>query len=136
MESNGAWKGGRTYHKKGYVKVRDPEHPRASRGYVFEHILVIEAALARFLEPDESVHHRNGVRGDNRLENLELWVIPQPCGIRVSDAVVWAQQILERHGPFVVVAAGPDSLQASVPALGLDGFGGAGYRTRVRSRVP
>lgn len=97
--ANGHWKGGRTYHKAGYRMVLDRRHPRASSsGYVFEHILVMEATLGRPLWPDENVHHRNGVRDDNRPENLELWVRPQPPGIRVEDAVAWARQILARYG--------------------------------------
>ncbi|MGO9925351.1 MAG: HNH endonuclease [Mycobacterium sp.] len=44
--------------------------------------------------PAESVHHRNGVRDDNRPENLELWTRPQPTDIRVSDAIAWAHEIL------------------------------------------
>ena len=64
--------------------------------YVFEHILVMEGILGRHLLPGESVHHRNGVREDNRPENLELWTRPQPAGIRVSDAIAWAYEILDR----------------------------------------
>lgn len=87
-EANGNWKGGRTIHKAGYVMVRVPDHPRAKRSpYVFEHILVAEQLLGRYLEPGESVRHRNGVRDDNRPENLELWTRPQPSGIRACDAV-------------------------------------------------
>jgi hypothetical protein len=97
-ESNSNWKGGRSRHKAGYVIVRVPDHPRAGKHpYVFEHILVAEDLLGRYLLDGETVHHRNGVRDDNRPENLELWTRPQPAGIRVSDALAWAHEIIERY---------------------------------------
>ena len=64
---------------------------------MFEHILIMEERLGRYLTQDENVHHRNGVRDDNRPENLELWVRAQPSGIRVEDAMAWAREILERY---------------------------------------
>jgi CheY-like chemotaxis protein len=96
---NGNWRGGKTYHKAGYVMRRTPGHPRAraKSPYVFEHVLVMEEKLGRYLLEDESVHHVNGVKDDNRIENLELWVRPQPSGIRASDAVSWAKEILARY---------------------------------------
>ena len=67
------WKGGKSIEKNGYVRVSGHQsHPKARQGQVAEHILVMEKSLDRYLLVGESVHHKNGVRSDNRLENLEL----------------------------------------------------------------
>lgn len=81
----------------GYVLVKVPDHPRASRGWVREHIVVMEQTIGRHLLPGEEVHHINGVKDDNRPENLELWVIRQPKGQRPSDLLAWAYEIIERY---------------------------------------
>lgn len=81
--------------ENGYVLIQVPDHPvvvarlkgyKDSRNrYLREHRLVMEKMLGRYLRPGENVHHKNGVRDDNRPENLELWTKPQPTGVRASD---------------------------------------------------
>lgn len=74
----------------GYWLVFSPNHPNATiSGYVLEHRLVLSEMLGRPLRPFETAHHRNGIRSDNRPENLELWTKPQAPGQRVEDLVAW-----------------------------------------------
>jgi DNA-binding CsgD family transcriptional regulator len=73
-ERHYAWKG-RLVDKNGYVLIHCKGHPNARKHthYVFEHRLVVEESLGRYLLPTEVVHHINGVRDDNRLENLQVF---------------------------------------------------------------
>ena len=71
-ERNPNWRGGRTVASNGYVLVKEPESPMAdARGYVYEHRLVMSRFLGRPLNKNEQVHHKNGNKLDNRLDNLE-----------------------------------------------------------------
>ncbi len=73
-EKNPAWKNGHIYSGHGYILVWKPTHPNVSKlGYVLEHRLVIEEELGRLLKVEEVVHHINGIRDDNRIENLALF---------------------------------------------------------------
>lgn len=65
------WKGGRRI-RNGYVFVYAPDHPKAHDGAIQEHRLLMEQHLGRYLEPDEVVHHLNGIKDDNRIENLQV----------------------------------------------------------------
>src|SRR3990167_73082 len=69
------WKGGRRQHfAEGYIEIYMPNHPfKTKEGYVKEHRLVMEKYLNRFLNPQEVVHHMNGKRNDNCIENLMLF---------------------------------------------------------------
>lgn len=102
---NSAWyKTGKTYGHcggNGYVILSGYwDHPNARKdGTILEHVKVMSDTLGRPLVDKEEVHHKNGVRDDNRPENLELWSSSQPAGQRVEDKVAWAVEILSLYRP-------------------------------------
>lgn len=77
-------RGSGRHDPNGYIQIKMPDGT-----HKMEHRIVMELMLGRLLDARENVHHINGVRDDNRPENLELWVKPQPNGQRVSDLVRW-----------------------------------------------
>lgn len=92
-EKSPTWHGGRYKRKDGYISTNyyDSTGKRREKK---EHTLIMEKHLGRPLTKDETVHHKNGIRDDNRLENLELWTSRHHKGQRVKDLVEWAKEIL------------------------------------------
>lgn len=71
---NPKWRGGRLKKTNGYIIVQSPDHPfRCVDGYVLEHRLVMEKKLGRYLTVNEVVHHINGIKDDNRIDNLIIF---------------------------------------------------------------
>lgn len=89
---------------QGYKWVSRPNHPnsKSKQGRIGEHTIVMSEHLKRPLRKDESVHHKNGVRTDNRIENLELWSRGQPGGQRVIDKIEFYKEFLESYGYSII----------------------------------
>jgi hypothetical protein len=91
------WKhGGYNINGQGYNARQEKIDGKAIT--ILEHRVIMEQRLGRKLLPGESVHHINGIRHDNRPENLELWVSHQPSGQKPEDLVRWAREIERRYG--------------------------------------
>lgn len=87
---NPNWFGGQTITREGYVFIRNPIHPRAKpNGYVKRAIFVLEEKLGRPLLPDEVTHHINGIKDDDRPENL--MALPFAEHSRLEAKKMWAQ---------------------------------------------
>lgn len=83
----------------GYI-IANACHPQNTTGKaMLKHRMIMMNHLGRELLPNETVHHKNGDRADNRLSNLELWSSWQPAGQRVEDKIAWAKDLLEMYEP-------------------------------------
>lgn len=90
----------KTWKKDGsgyLIKRVGKGQPNTKNGYLYQHRQVMSDFIGRPLKDNENVHHVNGVKDDNRIENLELWSIGQPAGQRVQDKVEWAISEITNH---------------------------------------
>lgn len=87
-----------TITNDGYRVITRHGHPNARKnGLIMEHVFVMSEYLKRPIKKGETVHHKNGFRKDNRIENLELWSHSHPFGQRVEDKISWCKEFLSMY---------------------------------------
>lgn len=96
LRRNGEWSQWRR-EPSGYVSRRRTISP-GRRENQLQHRYVMSEHLGRELKREESVHHKNGIRDDNRIENLELWPSKHLKGQRVQDLIRFALEVIHEWG--------------------------------------
>jgi hypothetical protein len=89
---------------QGYKTITKRGHPNQmdAKGRIREHVYIMSNHLGRPLFKGETIHHKNGDRLDNRIENLELWNRGQPPGQRIEDRIKYYIEFLEQYGYKVI----------------------------------
>ena len=92
----------RNFAKVGDVRMYEDGYIRekTESGWKSQHRIIMEKQIGRPLLKEENVHHINGIRNDNRIENLELWSTSQAIGQRVIDKIKWAENLLQIYAPI------------------------------------
>ena len=87
-------------NSSGYVLLSGyRDHPNSqSNGKILEHVLVMSKMVGRPIMAGETVHHKNGIRTDNRPDNLELWVSRHPPGQRLEDIRKFVSEFIHEYG--------------------------------------
>lgn len=97
-EANPNFKTGIRINKEGYTLITCEDSKGGWKDRPF-HVVVMEKHIGRFLTPGETVHHKNGIRSDNHVDNLELWSQMHPYGQRVEDMISFCSDYLSEYAP-------------------------------------